>query len=38
MFAPFSHDAQITQVPEPAGLLVMLAGAALFARQYRWDR
>jgi hypothetical protein len=38
MFAPFSHDAQITQVPEPAGLLVMLAGVAVFARQHRWDR
>jgi hypothetical protein len=34
-FAPFSHDAQTTQVPEPSAALLLLAGLALGGRHLR---
>ncbi len=37
-FAPFSHDAQTTQVPEPASGLLLLLGSGMIAGALPWRR
>ena len=34
-FAPFSHDAQVNQVPEPSVAVLMLAGLGLGVRRLK---